>query len=135
MDNKQSNDAGARDIPDDSPDFQSDDQGPGAPASDAPGGNSGAGAPKGGEAPKPPAKAKAPAKGGAKASEDGKKDEPAKSPTPSADGRRRVRCVSLAGDRMFLGDGTVAEVDDEGWFETGEAEAERLLSIPGFEAA
>jgi len=46
-----------------------------------------------------------------------------------------MRHGALRNRKLILGNGETAEVDGKGFFEASAAEAERLLTIPGFAEA
>ena len=47
-------------------------------------------------------------------------------------GKKRVKCAALKGGKITVGKGEVVQIDENGFFEVSEAEAERLLTIPGY---
>ena len=54
---------------------------------------------------------------------------------PAKEGKRRVKCEALKGGKVIVGNSKVIQIDENGFFEVSEAEAERLLTIPGYEEA
>ena len=60
---------------------------------------------------------------------------PASNPPASEGEKRRVKCEALKGQSINIGNGTIARVDENGFFEVDAAQAKRLLSIPGHEEA
>jgi hypothetical protein len=46
-----------------------------------------------------------------------------------------VKCESLKGKKVIVGKGEVVQIDENGFFEVEAEEAERLLTIPGYEEA
>jgi hypothetical protein len=57
------------------------------------------------------------------------------SPTKASGGKKRVKCESLKGKKVIVGKGEVVQIDENGFFEVEEQEAERLLAIPGYKEA
>jgi hypothetical protein len=56
-------------------------------------------------------------------------------PPPANGEKRRVKCAALKGKKVIVGKGEVVQIDDDGFFEVQAEEAERLLTIPGYEPA
>ena len=54
---------------------------------------------------------------------------------PVKEGKKRVNCEALKGQKVIVGNGKVVQIDENGFFEVSEAEAERLLMIPGYNLA
>jgi hypothetical protein len=54
---------------------------------------------------------------------------------PKKEGKKRIKCAALKGGKIIVGKGEPINVDDDGFFEVSEAEAARLLTIPGYEEA
>jgi hypothetical protein len=55
---------------------------------------------------------------------------------PPDDGERvKIRNEKMSGQKIFLGDGEIAEFDQDGIIEVGGREAARLAEIPGYERA
>jgi hypothetical protein len=46
-----------------------------------------------------------------------------------------VKCAALKGKKIIVGKGEAVQIDENGFLEVEEKEAERLLSIPGYEEA
>jgi hypothetical protein len=63
---------------------------------------------------------------------DNKPPESPKQP-PASGGKNRVKCEALKGGKITVGKGKIVDVDENGIFEVEEKEAERLLTIPGYE--
>jgi len=56
-------------------------------------------------------------------------------PSPDSNGNKvRIKCESLKGKSVVVGKDTV-QVDENGILEVGEDQANRLLTIPGYEKA
>jgi hypothetical protein len=55
--------------------------------------------------------------------------------TPSGNGNVRIKHAGMAGKKIFLRRGEIGTFDNEGILEVEVADAERLLSIPGYERA
>ena len=63
-------------------------------------------------------------------------DPPSVLTASSIDGQKqRIKCDALRGKNINIGNGTVVQVDENGFFEVGGKEAARLLTIPGYEKA
>jgi hypothetical protein len=62
-----------------------------------------------------------------------KPDTVASPAPPAKEGKRRVKCEALKGKKVIVGNGEVVQIHENGFFEVSEAEAERLLTIPGYE--
>ena len=76
-----------------------------------------------------------PASGAAQAApEDGLPPAPS-APLPSNAHKKRVKCEALKGKKIIIGKGEAVQIDANGFFEADAKEAERLLTIPGYEEA
>lgn len=62
-------------------------------------------------------------------------DPPASNPPANEGKKQSVKCEALKGQSINIGNGTIAQVDENGFFEVDAAQAKRLLSIPGYEEA
>ena len=56
-------------------------------------------------------------------------------PLPSNAHKKRVKCEALKGKKIIIGKGEAVQIDANGFFEADAKEAERLLTIPGYEEA
>jgi hypothetical protein len=58
-------------------------------------------------------------------------------PAPATEngGKKRVKCEALKGKQVIIGKGEAVQIDENGFFEVEAEEAERLLTIPGYEEA
>ena len=56
-------------------------------------------------------------------------------PPPANAQKKRVKCEALKGKKIIIGKGEAVQIDGNGFFEVDAKEAERLLSIPGYEEA
>jgi hypothetical protein len=54
---------------------------------------------------------------------------------PEKKGNTRMKCAALRGLSVIVGKGEPVQIDKDGFFEVGEKEAARLLTIPGYEKA
>jgi hypothetical protein len=54
---------------------------------------------------------------------------------PKNEGKKRVKCAALKGEKIIVGKGEVVQIDENGLFEVEAKEAERLLTIPDYEEA
>jgi hypothetical protein len=61
-------------------------------------------------------------------------NKPPVPPTESG-GKKRVKCGAMKGKKVIVGKGEVVQIDENGCFEVEAEEAERLLTIPGYEEA
>jgi hypothetical protein len=56
-------------------------------------------------------------------------------PEKNEGAKKRIECEALKGGKIIIGNGEVIQIDENGFFEVDEKEAERLLSIPGYKEA
>jgi len=68
-----------------------------------------------------------------KGNEDVKVDLPKTPPAPSGK-KKRVKCETIKGQSIIIGADTI-QVDENGVIEVDAVQAERLLTIPGWEEA
>jgi hypothetical protein len=54
---------------------------------------------------------------------------------PKNEGKKRVKCEALKGEKIIVGNGEIVQIDENGFFEVEAKEAERLLTIPDYEEA
>jgi hypothetical protein len=66
---------------------------------------------------------------------DSENKDPPPPPPPVKDGKKRIKCESLKGGKITVGNGAIVQIDENGFFEVEEKEANRLLTIPGYEEA
>ena len=55
--------------------------------------------------------------------------------SPANGEKKRVKCADLKGKKLIVGNGGIVQIDENGFFEVEAKEAERLLTIPGYEKA
>jgi hypothetical protein len=60
-------------------------------------------------------------------------DSPPKIPPRADNGKKRIKCEELKGRKITVGKGIIVRVDENGILEVDADEAERLLTIPGYE--